>query len=104
MARKSHPAISLDPSDRANQPFMVIPTPASASADAVNRTGATRGRNDVTTSRVGVGTGVTGAALSDSDTVVDTCAAAGNDGTLGLLGLRSDFPRAAVVLARFGRG
>ena len=30
MAKKSHPAMSLDPSDRANQPFVVTPTAASA--------------------------------------------------------------------------
>jgi hypothetical protein len=30
MARNSHPAISLEPSDLANHPFMVIPTPAKA--------------------------------------------------------------------------
>jgi hypothetical protein len=28
MARKSHPAKSLNPSDRANYPFMAMPTPA----------------------------------------------------------------------------
>ena len=33
MARNSNPATSLDPSDRANQPFMVMPTTASANAD-----------------------------------------------------------------------
>jgi hypothetical protein len=41
MARKSHPAISLDPKDLANQPFMVMPTAASASAAVDNRIGAT---------------------------------------------------------------
>jgi hypothetical protein len=45
MARNSNPAILLDASDRANQPFMVMPTTASANADAVNRIGATRGRD-----------------------------------------------------------
>ena len=45
MVRNSNQAISLDPSDRANQPFMVMPTTASANADAVNRIGATRGRD-----------------------------------------------------------
>jgi hypothetical protein len=40
MTRKSHPAVSVDPSDRANQPFMVIPTTASASAATVKRIGA----------------------------------------------------------------
>jgi hypothetical protein len=51
MAKNSHPAMSLDPSDRANQPFVVMPTPASASAAATKRIEATdrcdgvRGRN-----------------------------------------------------------
>src|SRR5437868_3670742 len=99
MARKSHPAISLDPRDRANQPFMVIPTPASASADAVNRMGPTRGRDCVTST---VGIGVTGATLSDSSKVVNSCAATGNTGRLAFLRFRYDL--AAGVLARFGRG
>jgi hypothetical protein len=34
MAKNSHPAISLDPSDRANQPFVVRPTAASVNAAA----------------------------------------------------------------------
>ena len=32
MAMKSHPAISVAPSERANHPLMTIPTPARASA------------------------------------------------------------------------
>src|SRR5438132_12471475 len=32
IAKNSHPATSLDPSDRANQPFVVIPTAASVNA------------------------------------------------------------------------
>src|SRR5712664_3969075 len=35
MARNSHPARSVEPSVRANQPFIVRPTPASARAAAV---------------------------------------------------------------------
>src|ERR1700694_4653229 len=42
MVKNSHPAMSLDPSDRANQPFVVMPTPASANAAATKRTEATR--------------------------------------------------------------
>src|SRR5262245_23552955 len=34
MARNSHPARSLDPSDRENQPFVASPTAASVSAAA----------------------------------------------------------------------
>ena len=37
MAKNSHPAMSLDPSDRANQPFVVMPTPASVDAAATKR-------------------------------------------------------------------
>src|SRR5262245_26614351 len=36
MAKNSHPAISLDPSERANQPFVVSPTAASVNAAAAN--------------------------------------------------------------------
>jgi hypothetical protein len=66
MARSSHPAASLDLSDRANHPFMAMPTTASANADAVNRIGATRGRDGVTASEatVGGGTGVTASEVS----------------------------------------
>jgi len=42
MAKKSHPAMSLDPSDRANQPFVATPTAASANAAAIKRIEATR--------------------------------------------------------------
>src|ERR1700737_1561450 len=41
MVKNSHPAMSLDPSDRANQPFVVMPTPASANAAATKRIEAT---------------------------------------------------------------
>jgi hypothetical protein len=37
MTRNSHPATSVDPSDRANHPLMAIPTPARAKA-AIERT------------------------------------------------------------------
>jgi hypothetical protein len=37
VARNNHPAASLDPSDRANHPFMAMPTPAKARAAARNR-------------------------------------------------------------------
>jgi hypothetical protein len=37
IARNSQPAISLDPSDRANQPFMVMPTAPSARAEIVSK-------------------------------------------------------------------
>src|ERR1700739_3080507 len=47
IARKSHPATSLEPRDRAKNPFMVTPTPASATADIVSRNGVT-GRDGVT--------------------------------------------------------
>src|SRR3989440_12727533 len=42
MAKKSHPAMSLDPSDRANQPLVVTPTVARANAAAIKRIEATR--------------------------------------------------------------
>jgi hypothetical protein len=37
MARNNHPAASLDPSDRANHPFMARPTAAKVTAAAHNR-------------------------------------------------------------------
>ena len=85
---------------------MVMPTPASASADAVNRIGATRGRDGVTAHKatVGGGAGVIGVTMSDSDKVVETCAATGNDGTLAFVRCRYDLARSAGVLARFGWG
>src|ERR1700732_1639685 len=60
MARNSQPAMSLDPSDRANQPFVVMPTPASAKAAATRRIEATGRYDGVTASAVTVGSGVTG--------------------------------------------
>src|SRR3984893_8874981 len=39
MARNNHPAASLDPSERANHPFMAMPTPAKTRAAARNRIG-----------------------------------------------------------------
>src|SRR5258705_6087809 len=42
MAKNSHPAMSLDSSDRANQPVVVMPTPASANAAATKRIEATQ--------------------------------------------------------------
>ena len=59
MAMNNHPAISLDPSDRANQPLVVTPTPASANAAAAKRMEATR-CDGVTARNVTVGGGVTG--------------------------------------------
>jgi hypothetical protein len=104
MARNSQPAASLDPSDRANQPFMVMPTTASANADAVNRIGATRGRDGVTAPEAIVGgvTGVTGVTFPDSDRVVATRAATA--GTLAFLRCLYARARSAGVLARVGRG
>ena len=102
MARKSHPATSLDPSERANAPFIVIPTPARAKADAVNRIGATRERDGVTAPEATVGggtgvTGVTGATVSDSDTVVGYLRRDRQRRDAGLLAL-------AIRLGAFGRG
>src|ERR1700730_2590795 len=37
VAKNNHPAASLDPSDRANHPFMAMPTPAKARAATRNR-------------------------------------------------------------------
>ena len=48
IARNSHPAVSLAPSDLANQPFVVMPTAASASAAAARRIAATHGRAGAT--------------------------------------------------------
>jgi hypothetical protein len=64
MARNNHPAASLDPSDRANHPFMTMPTPAKARAAARSkkvetlRDGASPSR--ATSCTVTVGGGVTG--------------------------------------------
>ena len=67
MARKSHPAISLDPRDRANQPLMMMPAAARAKA-AVDRTiEATLRRDGVTGSagrNVSVGDRVTGGSVA----------------------------------------
>ena len=52
--------MSLDPSDRANQPFVVIPTPASANAAATKRIEATGRCDGMTAGNVTVGGGVTG--------------------------------------------
>src|ERR1700688_4550979 len=60
IAKNSHPAMSLDPSDRANQPFVVIPTPASANAAATKRIEATGRYDGVTARTMAVGGGVTG--------------------------------------------
>jgi len=60
MAKNSHPAMSLDPSDRANQPFVVMPTPASANAAAIRRIDATGRYDGVTARNVTVGGGMTG--------------------------------------------
>jgi len=63
MAKKSHPAMSLDPSDRANQPFVATPTAASAKAAAIKTIEATRfdglRERDVTS-----WSGVTGASVN----------------------------------------
>src|SRR6266481_4726132 len=61
-AIKSNPAESVDPSDRANQPFMTMPTAAKARAAIVNKIDATRGRDGMTARNVmvGGGSGVTG--------------------------------------------
>jgi hypothetical protein len=37
MAKNNHPAASLDPSERANHPFMAMPTAAKVTAAAPNR-------------------------------------------------------------------
>src|SRR4029079_13115996 len=58
MAKNSHPAMSLDPSDRANQPLVVMPTPASANAATIKRTEAAR-FDGVRAPNVTVGSGVT---------------------------------------------
>jgi hypothetical protein len=64
MARNSHPAMSLDPSDRANQPFVVMPTPASANAASTKSIEAI-GRYDGATARnVTVGGEVTGESVN----------------------------------------
>src|SRR5690242_6157165 len=55
IAINSHPAMSLEPSDRANQPFVVMPTAASANAAAASRTEATTRRDGGTASGVAVG-------------------------------------------------
>jgi len=39
VAKNNHPAASLAPSDRANHPFMAMPTPAKTRAAARNRIG-----------------------------------------------------------------
>lgn len=52
---KSHPAESVDPSDRANQPFMTMPTTAKAMAAVDKRTGTTGRRDGLTARNVTVG-------------------------------------------------
>jgi hypothetical protein len=54
-AIKSHPAESVDPSDRANQPFMTMPTAAKARAAVDKRTGATGSGDGLTARNVTVG-------------------------------------------------
>src|SRR5262249_24211955 len=46
--RKSHPAMSLDPKDRANQPLIVMPTAARAKAAVDKRSGAIWRRDGLT--------------------------------------------------------
>src|SRR5262245_66458539 len=60
IAKNSHPAISLDPSDRANQPFVASPTAASVKAaaakvsEAIDRpAGTTWGEGGVTRASAG---------------------------------------------------
>jgi hypothetical protein len=105
MAKNSHPAMSLDPSDRANQPFVVMPTPASANAAAIRRIEATGRYDGVTARNVTVGGGVTVdkklAGISDSE---DADSASGEAATFAFCRLRGLYARArwAPILALLG--
>ena len=66
IAKNSHPAVSLDPSDRANQPLVVTPTPASANAANTKKIDAI-GRYDGATAREVT---VTGELTGDSGNAV----------------------------------
>jgi hypothetical protein len=106
MAMNSHPAMSLDPSDRANQPFVVIPTAASASAAASNRIEATGRCDGVTAPNVTVGRGVVAdsanaefadekpSGISDSE---DADSASGEGAAFAFRGLRGLYARARWV-------
>ncbi len=78
IARNSHPAVSLAPSERANQPFVVMPTPASASAAPARRIAAIHGRDGAMTPDVaGEGGGADGSATvksSDENSAVENSA------------------------------
>jgi hypothetical protein len=113
MAMNSHPAMSLDPSDRANQPFVVIPTAASANAAASKRIEATGRCNGVTARNVTLGGGVScdsanaefadakPGGISDSE---DRDSASGEGAVFGFRRLRGLYARVrwAPVLALLG--
>src|SRR5258708_2034439 len=60
MVRNSHPATALDPSDRANQPLVVMPTPASANAAATRKIEASDRRDGVTAGHLTAGARASG--------------------------------------------
>src|ERR1700692_3142056 len=55
VGKNSPPSTALDPSDRANQPFVVMPTPASANAAATRKIEASDRCDGVTAGNVTVG-------------------------------------------------
>jgi hypothetical protein len=113
MAKNSHPAMSLDPSDRANQPFVVMPTAASVNAAATKRIEATGRCDGVTARNVTFGGGVTGdsantefadekpTGISDSE---DGDSASGQGAAFAFFRLRGLYARAGwePVLALLG--
>ncbi len=101
--------MSLEPSDRANQPFVVTPTAASANAAAIKRIEATR-VDGVAARTVAIGNGVTGDAvfadekptgISESD---DEDSASGEATDFAFCRLRGLYTRGrwAPVLALLG--
>jgi hypothetical protein len=89
MARKSHPAASLEPRDLANQPFIVMPAAARAKA-AIDKTIGATWRHD----------GVTGSAgqnvVSVGDFVTEGSAIAGSGTKPSIEGLSASADRNSV--------
>ena len=112
MAKNSHPAMSLDPSDRANQPFVVMPTAARATAATTRKIEANGRRNGLTARIVTVGGGAGGgsanagsaqekfAGISDSENSSSRAATAvcGMAFFCRLRGLRGRAPTAGLAL------
>jgi hypothetical protein len=108
--------MSLDPSERANQPFMVMPTPANASAAVDSSIAETLRRGGATGSiacPVARGSGVTVTSVNPRSTGENSggisVAEAGDSSSVGAAGFaacrlrrRLALARAELVLAFFG--